>query len=94
MAWGLWNKIKNGFQKAGKVIRNVARKVTDKVIKPFKPMISTIATAINPALGAAVTTGMDAVERFSDEGWDSVGKHVKDSAQAWAAKRFTAPGGR
>ena len=94
MAWGLWNKIKNGFQKVGKVVRNVARKVTDKVIKPFKPMISTIATAINPALGAAVTTGMDAVERFSDEGWDSVGKHVKDRAQAWAAKRFTAPGGR
>ena len=105
MAWGLWNKIKNGFKKAGKVIRNVAKTVTDKVIKPFKPMITGVATAINPALGAAVNTGMDAVERFStahysgresDEGWGPVGndgrysggKHVKESAQGWANKRF------
>ena len=96
MAWGLWNKIKNGFKKAGKVIRKVAKTVTDKVIKPFKPMISGVASAINPALGAAVNTGMDAVERFSDEGWGPVGndgrysggKHVKESAQSWANKRF------
>ena len=88
MAWGLWNKIKNGFKKAGKVIRNVARTITDKVIKPFKPMISGVANAINPALGAAINTGMDAVERFSDEGWGPVGKHVKESAQGWANKRF------
>ena len=84
MAWGLWNKIKNGFRKAGKVVRNVARTITDKVIKPFKPIISTAATAFNPKVGAAVTAGMNAVEKFSDEGW---GNTVKNAA-SWAAKRF------
>ena len=88
MAWGLWNKIKNGFKKAGKFIRNVAKTVTDKVIKPFKRMISGVANAINPALGAAVNTGMDAVERFSDEGARAFIPHAKQSAQSWANKRW------
>ena len=88
MAWGLWNKIKNGFKKAGKVIRKVAKTVTEKVIKPFKPVISGVASAINPALGAAVDTGMNAVERFSDEGARTLIPAVKESAQSWANKRF------
>ena len=69
MAWGLWNKIKQGFKKAGTVIKKTADVITDKVIKPFKPIISGAIGAINPAAGAIATKAMDTVERFSDEGF-------------------------
>ena len=83
MAWGLWNKIKNGFKKAaGWVKDKVIKPVVNNVVKPFKPIISAAATAINPALGAAVTTGMNVAEKISDEGYGSV-------AKSWAGKRFT-----
>lgn len=84
MAWGLWNKIKNGFKKAGKVIKSAAKTVTEKVIKPFKPVISSVASAINPALGAAVNKGMTAVEKFSDEGWGN----TVENAASWAVSKF------
>ena len=71
MAWGLWNKIKQGFKKVGSGLKKAADWVSNKVIKPFKPIIAGAATAINPVLGAAVSTGMNAVERFSDEGWET-----------------------
>ena len=69
MAWGLWNKIKQGFKKAGTVIKKVADVVTDKVIKPFKPLIAGAVSAINPAAGAIAGKVMDGVEKFSDEGF-------------------------
>lgn len=35
MAWGLWNKIKNGFRRAFNWIRDkIVKPVRDKVIKP------------------------------------------------------------
>ena len=46
MAWGLWNKIKQGFKKVGNAIKKAASFVNDKVIKPFKPVISNVANAI------------------------------------------------
>ena len=69
MAWGLWNKIKQGFKKAGTAIKKAADFVTDKVIKPFKPFITGAATAINPTAGAIASKAMNAVEKFSDEGF-------------------------
>ena len=69
MAWGLWNKIKQGFKKAGSVIKKAADFVTDKVIKPFKPFIAGAASAINPAAGIIANKAMNAVEKFSDEGF-------------------------
>ena len=69
MAWGLWNKIKQGFKKAGAVVKKVADVVTDKVIKPFKPLIAGAVSAINPAAGAIAGKVMDGVEKFSDEGF-------------------------
>ena len=69
MAWGLWNKIKQGFKKAGAFVKKVADVVTDKVIKPFKPLIAGAIGAVNPAAGAIAGKAMDAVERFSDEGF-------------------------
>jgi phage-related protein len=69
MAWGLWNKIKQGFKKAGAVIKKAADVITNKVIKPFKPIIGGAISAINPAAGAIAGKVMDSVERFSDEGF-------------------------
>lgn len=81
MAWGLWNKIKNGFKKVGNFVKGAVSKVVGNVIKPFKPIISGVATAINPAAGAAITTGMNVVEKLSDEGWGA-------GAKEWARKKF------
>ena len=48
MAWGFWNKIKKGFQKVGRAIVKGAKWVNDKVLKPFKPIVKTVANAIIP----------------------------------------------
>ena len=88
MAWGLWNKIKNRFKKAGKFVKNVARTVVDKVIKPFKPVVSGVANAIHPKLGKVVDVGMGVVESLSDGGWSSAGKKVNETAAQWAQNRF------
>lgn len=77
MAWGLWNKIKQGFKKVGNAIRKgvdfvrekVVKPVTDNVIKPFKPYISGALSSVNPKYGAIADKVMDKVERFSDEGF-------------------------
>ena len=70
MVWGLWNKIKQGFKKAGNFVKNkVLKPVVDTVIKPFKPIIGGAISAINPAAGAIAGKVMDSVERFSDEGF-------------------------
>ena len=83
MAWGLWNKIKNGFKKAaGWVKDKVIKPVVNNVVKPFKPIISAAASAINPTAGAIAGKVMDTVEKVSDEGFGSV-------AKSWAGKRFT-----
>ena len=69
MAWGLWNKIKQGFKKVGSAVKKAADFVTDKVIKPFRPFISGAIGAIKPQYGAVADKVMDSVERFSDEGF-------------------------
>ena len=64
MAWGLWNKIKQGFKKVGAAIKKGAQWVNEKVIKPFKPVISAVANKIKPGAGMvveAVSDGIDAV---------------------------------
>ena len=48
MAWGFWNKIKKGFQKVGRAIVKGAKWVNDKVLKPFKPIVKTVANAFVP----------------------------------------------
>ena len=58
MACGVWNKIKKGFQKVGRAIVKGAKWVNDKVVKPFRPAIktiaSTVANAFVPGSGAFV----------------------------------------
>ena len=64
MAWGLWNKIKQGFKKVGNAVKKAASFVNDKVIKPFKPVITKVADTLLPGSGRiveAVSDGVDAV---------------------------------
>ena len=89
MAWGIWNKIKNGLRKAGNWVKNkVLKPVVDKVIKPFKPIIQSAASAINPKLGAAVGIGMGVAEKLSDGGEREALQEVGNHALQWASKRF------
>lgn len=62
MAWGFWNKIKKGFQKVGRAIVKGAKWVNDKVLKPFKPIVKTVANAIIPGSGAAVEAVSDGID--------------------------------
>ena len=80
MAWGLWNKIKQGVKKAGNWLKGAAKTVTEKVIKPFKPVITGALSAINPTLGNVANKAMGAVEKFSDEGYGA----VKGAVANWA----------
>ena len=76
MAWGIWNKMKKGFQKVGRAIIKGAKWVNDKIIKPFKPVVktigSTIANAFVPGSGAIVSGAVDTVS----DGIDSVNSWV------------------
>ena len=76
MAWGVWNKIKKGFQKVGRAIVKGAKWVNDKIIKPFKPVVKTIAgtvaNAIVPGSGSLIS---GAVDKVSD-GIDTVNSWV------------------
>ena len=64
MAWGIWNKIKNGLKKAGKWIKNkiikpvgkVVGQVVNKVVKPVAETISNI-PLIEKLPGPAGTIG-------------------------------------
>ena len=64
MAWGLWNKIKQGFKKVGGAIKNVASFVNDKVIKPFKPVISQVADKFIPGGGRIVEELSDGIDEI------------------------------
>ena len=71
MAWGLWNKIKQGFKKVGNFVKKAASFVNDKVIKPFKPVITNVANAIIPGSGRiveAVSDGIDDVANGNFKG--------------------------
>ena len=78
MAWGVWNKIKQGFKKAGSIAKKVADVVTDNVIKPFRPIISGALSAYKPQAGAIADGVMGAVERFSDSGATPRGRASDD----------------
>ena len=54
MAWGLWNKIKKGFQKVGKAIKKGVGWVNDKIIKPIKPVLKTAANVFLPGVGGKI----------------------------------------
>ena len=65
MAWGLWNKIKQGFKKVGNFAKKAATFVNDKVIKPFKPMITAVADKFIPGGGKIVEELSDGIDEFA-----------------------------
>ena len=65
MAWGLWNKIKQGFKKVGNVVKKAASFVNDKVIKPFKPVITNVADTLMPGAGRVVEAVSDGIDEFA-----------------------------
>ena len=65
MAWGLWNKIKQGFKKVGNFVKKAASFVNDKVIKPFKPVITNVANAIIPGSGKFIEAVSDGIDEFA-----------------------------
>ena len=79
MAWRIWNKIKKGFQKVGWAIVKRAKSVNDKIIKPFKPVVktvaSTLANAFVPGSGVVVNKAVDVVS-------DGV-----DTVNSWVSKK-------
>ena len=66
MAWGLWNKIKQGFKKVGNAVKKAASFVNDKVIKPFKPVISKVADTLLPGSGRIVEAVSDGIDEFAN----------------------------
>ena len=73
MAWGIWNKIKKGFQKVGRAIVKGAKWVNDKVIKPFKPVVKKVVGALLPGFASsAISKGVDVVS----DGIDTVNDWV------------------
>lgn len=62
MAWGLWNKIKQGFKKVGSAVKSAAKFVNEKIVKPFKPVITKVADAIMPGAGRVVDVVSDGID--------------------------------
>ena len=85
MAWGVWNKIKQGLRKAGNFAKKGVDFVADNVIKPFKPLIGAAASAINPTAGMVANTAMGAIETLSDasDSWGS----AKGAVSKWASSK-------
>ena len=76
MAWGLWNKIKQGFKKVGNAIKKAASFVNDKVIKPFKPVISNVANAIVPGSGRIVEAVSDGIDDVATGNWKGAAQRL------------------
>ena len=66
MAWGLWNKIKQGFKKVGNFVKKAASFVNDKVIKPFKPVITKVADTLLPGSGRIVEAVSDGIDEVAN----------------------------
>lgn len=91
MAWGLWNKIKKGFQKIGRGIRKGLGWVNDKIIKPvLKPIAGVAAPIVDrfiPGAGAFLKPVTDVVS----DGIDVVTGN-KSAKDAWNANKDTVKG--
>ena len=76
MAWGLWNKIKQGFKKVGNFVKKAASFVNDKVIKPFKPVITNVANAIIPGSGRIVEAVSDGIDDVANGNFKSTAQRM------------------
>ena len=66
MAWGIFNKIKRGFQKAGKFLKKVFEKAVDvgeKVIggvSKIAPIVAPAIDSVMPGAGTTISVGLGA----------------------------------
>ena len=95
MAWGIFNKIKNGLVKAynegKKVVGNVAkvaRKVNDKFIKPALPAIKNVVNHFIPGGGKIVEAASDGIDRYTNEDGSANYKVASDDVRSWAKKKW------
>ena len=83
MAWGLWNKIKKGFKKVGRVIKQGAQWINNKIVKPFKPVIKGAVNAVLPGAGLVVDAASGGIDALTNGDLKGVSQSAKDVA-AWA----------
>ena len=76
MAWGLWNKIKQGFKKVGNFVKKAASFVNDKVIKPFKPVITKVADTLLPGSGRVVEAVSDGIDEVANGNFRGAAQRV------------------
>jgi len=71
MAWGIWNKIKKGFQKVVNKVKEVVPKVWNKVIKPAVNVAKDIILPRVPGkyadIGRKVVNGIDNATPYIDK---------------------------
>ena len=87
MAWGIFNKIKRGFKKVGSAFKKGIQFVNDKIVKPFKPIIKSVANSFIPGSGVIVDAASDGIDAVVS---GDLGK-VKESAGSiadWSKQRF------
>ena len=65
MAWGFWNKIKQGFHKVGQVLGNVAKKAVN-FLKPITKPLGNVVKALIPGSSAAVDAVSDGIDWAAD----------------------------
>jgi phage-related protein len=77
MAWGIWNKIKNGIKKAAGAVGSAVSWVGKKVLPVLKPIANAAAPALNglmPGLGTGISTGVNIGSKLfggDDDGYPS-----------------------
>ena len=87
MAWGIFNKIKRGFKKVGSAFKKGVQFVNDKIIKPFKPIIKTAASAFIPGGGTIVEAASDGIDAVTKSDWRKAGESAA-SISEWSKQRF------
>ena len=87
MAWGIFNKIKRGFKKVGSAFKKGIQFVNDKIVKPFKPIIKSVANSFIPGSGVIVDAASDGIDAAAKGDWGKV-KESAGSIADWSKQRF------
>ena len=88
MAWGLWNKIKQGFKKVGNFVKKAASFVNDKVIKPFKPVITKVADTLLPGSGRVVEAVSDGIDEVANGNFKGAAQRMVGMANPNSARPY------
>jgi hypothetical protein len=92
MGWGLFNKIKNGFQKVKNGIINAATFVNDKIIKPYVKLIVNAGAGILDKFVPGAGTAISGIVNTGSDMVDNVKKHgtgiLQPNISSWMKNRF------